>query len=113
SSACQRRTGSFQRLAFRQDRDALAGLCSDAMDPPVRADIEIVPFEGAEVVYLEVPPLDPLMRPSHVRSKGAYGGSFVRSGDGDRRLTAYEVTQLLSSRGQVDVRRHSLSGQRQ
>ena len=70
------------------------------MDPPVRADIEIVPFEGAEVVYLEVPPLDPLMRPSHVRSKGAYGGSFVRSGDGDRRLTAYEVTQLLSSRGQ-------------
>lgn len=30
----------------------------------------------------------------------ANGGSYIRSGDGDRRLTRYEVTQLLSNSGQ-------------
>jgi len=81
-------------------RDALANLCHDGMEPPVRSDVEIVPFEDAHVVYLEVPPLDPLLRPSHVKRQGAYQGSFIRGGDGDRRLTAYEVTQLLSNRTQ-------------
>lgn len=38
-------------------RDALAGLCSNDMEPPIRSDIEIVPFEGSSVVYLEVPAL--------------------------------------------------------
>ena len=81
-------------------RDALAGLCHDEMEPPIRGDVEIVQFEGAEVVYLEVPALDPLLKPSHIKRKGPYGGSYIRGGDGDRVLTAYEVTQLLSNRGQ-------------
>lgn len=81
-------------------RDALAGLCHDEMEPPVRSDIEIVPFEGAQVVYLDVPATDPLLRPCHIRRRGPYSGSFIRAGDGDRRLTAYEVTQQLSNRAQ-------------
>jgi ATP-dependent DNA helicase RecG len=86
-------------------RDALAGLCHEDMEPPIRADIEIVPFEDGRLVYLEVPALDPLRRPSHIRRRGPYGGSFIRSGDGDRHLTSYEVTQLLSNRTQpVDDR---------
>lgn len=54
-------------------RDALAGLCHEEMEPLIRGDIEIVPFEGTEVVYLEVPALDPLLKPSHVKRKGPYG----------------------------------------
>lgn len=81
-------------------RDALARVCHEDMEPPVRSDIEIVEFEQAQVVTLSVPPLDPLLRPSYVRRRGTYEGSFIRGGDGDRRLTAYEVTQLLSNRGQ-------------
>lgn len=81
-------------------RDALAVLCNDEMEPPIRSGIEIVPFEGAEVVYLDIPPVDPLLRPCHIRRKGAYSGSYIRGGDGDRLLTAYEVTQMLSNRAQ-------------
>lgn len=81
-------------------RDALAGLCHDEMEPPIRADIEIVPFEGAHVVHLDVPAIDPLLRPCHIRRRGPYTGSFIRAGDGDRRLTVYEVTQQLSNRAQ-------------
>lgn len=81
-------------------RDALARLCSDDMEPAIRAPVDIVEFEGAHLVVLEVPALDPLRKPSHVRRKGPFEGSFIRGGDGDRHLTAYEVTQLLSNHGQ-------------
>lgn len=81
-------------------RDALARACSDDMEPPIRSDVDIADFEGGSVVVLEVQPLDPLRRPSHIKRKGPYEGSFIRGGDGDRHLTAYEVTQLLSNHGQ-------------
>lgn len=82
--------------------DALAGACADAVEPPVRSEISIMEVDGAAVVALEVPPLDPLLRPCVVRTRGAYNGSFIRGGDGDRRLTSYEVSQLLSNQGQPD-----------
>ncbi|MDT0200375.1 ATP-binding protein [Nocardioides sp. AE5] len=83
-------------------RDSLAGLAADSMEPPVRADIEIEEFEGAFVVRMDVPELDPRDKPAHIRTRGAYAGSFIRGGDGDRRLTSYEVTQLLSNRSQPE-----------
>ena len=39
-------------------------------------------------------------KPCFVKSKGLEGGSFVRTHDGDRRLTSYEVHILVSGRGQ-------------
>lgn len=81
-------------------QDGLARACADDLEPPLRAEIEVVEFEDALVVVLEVPAFDPVERPCHLRTRGAYAGSFIRGGDGDRRLTHYEVTQMLSNRGQ-------------
>lgn len=81
-------------------RDALAGACADKMEPPLRIAIEIEEFESALVVRADVPELDPVAKPSFVSARGAYQGSFIRGGDGDRRLTHYEVTQLLANRTQ-------------
>lgn len=81
-------------------RDALADACANKIEPPCRAPIEIEEFEGARVVRLDVPELDPVEKPCFVSTRGAYGGSFIRGGDGDRRLSHYEVTQLLSNRSQ-------------
>ncbi len=81
-------------------RDALAGACSDLVDPPLRIQIDIEEFEGAFVVVAEVPELDPIDKPCYVKTRGHYQGSFIRSGDGDRLLSHYEVTQLLSNRAQ-------------
>ena len=77
-------------------QDALAGACADKLTPPCRAPIRLDEWEGATVVRLDVPALDPVEKPCYVTARGAYGGSFLRGGDGDRRLTHYEVTQLLS-----------------
>lgn len=81
-------------------QDALAGACADKVTPPCRASIQLDEWEGQTVVRLDVPELDPLEKPCYVTARGAYGGSYLRGGDGDRRLTHYEVTQLLSNRTQ-------------
>lgn len=88
------------RFDARAIRDALADACAHKVEPPCRAPIEVEEFDGAQVVRLDVPELDPVEKPCFVGTRGAYGGSFIRGGDGDRRLTHYEVTQLLSNRTQ-------------
>jgi ATP-dependent DNA helicase RecG len=67
-------------------REALARACADDIHPPVRSEIEILPFEGAYAVVAEVPEISPLSKPAYVRGRGEYQGSFVRGGDGDRKL---------------------------
>lgn len=81
-------------------RDALADACANKVEPPCRAPIEIEEVDGALVVRVDVPELDPVEKPCFVSTRGAYGGSFIRGGDGDRKLSHYEVTQLLSNRSQ-------------
>jgi ATP-dependent DNA helicase RecG len=91
-------------------RDALAAACSDDMQPPVRAEIEIVPHEGALVVVAEVGELDPRFKPCYVAARGEYNGSFTRGGDGDRRLTDFEIHLLHTNRGQPDDDRRPVPG---
>jgi ATP-dependent DNA helicase RecG len=81
-------------------REALARACADDIHPPVRSVIEIVPFEGAYVVVAHIPEIDPLSKPCYVKDRGEYQGSFIRGGDGDRKLTEYEVGLLRANRGQ-------------
>ena len=55
---------------------------------------------GERVVVAEIPELGPAQGPCFYIGAGMTKGSFVRVGDGDRRLSAYEVQIVLSSRGQ-------------
>jgi ATP-dependent DNA helicase RecG len=91
-------------------RDALADACANKIEPPCRAPIEIEEVEGTLVVRLDVPELDPVEKPCFVSTRGTYGGSFIRGGDGDRRLSHYEVTQLLSNRSQPTFDRERVAG---
>lgn len=81
-------------------RDGLASMCSDDLEPPVRADIEIEDFEGAQVVVATVPEMDRAAKPCFVKTRGMAAGSYTRGGDGDRLLTDYEIFLLHSNRGQ-------------
>lgn len=91
-------------------RDALADACAHKMEPPCRAPIEIDEVDGAPVLRLDVRELDPVEKPCFVSARGAYGGSFIRGGDGDRQLSHYEVTQLLSNRSQPNFDREPVAG---
>lgn len=77
----------------------LASLC-DQMEPPLRPQIEVHRVDGAAVVTAEVPELPIEQKPCYYRGAGLTNGAFIRVGDGDRRLTPYEVQVMLASRGQ-------------
>lgn len=78
----------------------LGQLCSMEIEPPVRAQITSHQVEGRWVVVAEIPAVDPVQRPAYFRSKGLPVGAYIRVGDGDRQMSAYEVHLLLSHRSQ-------------
>ncbi len=80
--------------------EALSQACSDKMEPPVRADVRIKEFEGSLVVVASVPETEPFQKPCYVKARGPYDGSFFRTGEGDRRLSRYEVDRLTEERQQ-------------
>lgn len=81
-------------------RDELAGVARSKLTPPLAPIIDTVPFEGAILLLAEVEALPPAQRPCYVTAKGLYNGAFVRVGDGDQRLTAYEIDRLRENPGQ-------------
>lgn len=91
---------SVQGFQPSRIRDALADACANKVEPPCRAPIQVEEFEGAVLLRLDISELDPVEKPCFVQSRGHYGGSFIRGGDGDRRLNHYEVSQLLTNRSQ-------------
>ena len=94
------RFGPAPGFDARKTRDDLASTCAQELSPPVRADIDIVSVGGADVVVADVPELDPRHKPCFVRVRGEYGGSYIRGGDGDRRLTENEIGLLHANQGQ-------------
>ena len=80
----------------------LASACADQLEPPIRPEIAIIDVDGHDVVAALVEELAPQQKPCFVKTRGIERGSFVRTFDGDRSLSTYEVHVLQSSRGQPD-----------
>ena len=78
----------------------LASMCADQMEPPLRPLIQLWEIDGKTLVTAEVPELPPHQKPCYYRGSGLHNGTFVRVGDGDRKLGPFEVQALLESRGQ-------------
>lgn len=72
----------------------------DQMTPVVRMEIEKIPFESGTIVVAKVPAMPAVEKPCFITKRGKYDGSFIRSGDGDRHLSAYEVDRLAEARTQ-------------
>lgn len=81
-------------------QDALANVCHEKMTPPVRPEIKIFMFEGAPVLAASINEMRPSEKPCYITRRRQYEGSFIRTGDGDRKLTPYEVERLLDEHRQ-------------
>ncbi len=81
-------------------RDELAGVARTKLTPALAPIIDTVSFEGAILLLAEIEPLPPVQRPCYVTTRGLYNGAYVRVGDGDQRLTPYEIDRLRENSGQ-------------
>lgn len=81
-------------------QDALANVCHEKMTPPVRPEIQVLMFEGAPVLVADIKEMRPSDKPCYITRRRQYDGSFIRTGDGDRKLTPYEVDRLLDEHKQ-------------
>jgi len=79
---------------------ALKYTCSVAVEPDIRAEIEVSQVDGTPVAAAFIPPLAATRRPCFIRSQGMERGSYVRTQYDDRHLSAFEIHALLSERGQ-------------
>ena len=61
------------------------------MEPHVRALFTTAEVDGKVVVAAEIPPQDVFKRPVFYKGKGRLGGSFIRVGDADERMTEFEI----------------------
>ncbi len=78
----------------------LASACADQLEPPIRLEIDIADVGGRPVVVALIDELPTARKPCFVKSRGIDRGSYLRTHDGDRALSTYEVHVLQSSRGQ-------------
>lgn len=83
-------------------QSALDVLLAETMEPPVRANIEVVQLDQKSVITVEIPELSFRDKPCFNKNKGLAQGSYVRSGDSDRRLSDFEIQMMLASRGTPD-----------
>ena len=84
----------------RRVSNALAQACSDRVEPRIYGRVDVEDFEGALVVVARIPELPPYLKPCYVKARSLYDGAFIRIGDGDHRLSRYEVDRLLEERHQ-------------
>jgi ATP-dependent DNA helicase RecG len=76
------------------------GSVADQMEPPLRPLLQVFEIDGASIVVAEVPELPAGAKPCYYQGAGLPNGAFIRVGDGDRKLTPYEVQALFEARGQ-------------
>ena len=85
----------------RSMQESLSQAC-EKLTPVVRPIIVTCPFEGANLVFAVVDEMLPREKPCYFTAAGPYNGSYIRTGDGDRRLTTYEVDRLLEEQRQPE-----------
>jgi len=75
-------------------------MARDDMTPPLSFPISVVELEGKSVVVAEIPAAESRQRPVYVTARGVTTGSYLRSGDGDRRLSQDEIGLLYAAKAQ-------------
>lgn len=83
----------------KKARDQVASRC-EHLTPVVRPEISIHNVDDGKVLAVWVPAMPASSKPCYVTTQNMYNGSYIRTGDGDRKLTAYEVDRLQENRGQ-------------
>lgn len=69
----------------------LASSARTEIEPAIQVDIRVLYLAGKPVVVGNVPELRAELKPCHVKREGVDRGSYIRVGDGDYRMSPYEI----------------------
>ena len=69
----------------------------ELVEPPVAASIMVLEFESRPVVVANIPEAHTRQKPCYVRKLGQMNGSFIRTGDGDHKMSLYEIDRFIEN----------------
>ena len=69
----------------------------ELVEPPLSADILVLSHENRPVVVLNVPEATARQKPCYIRKLGQVNGSYLRTGDGDHKMTLYEIDRFIEN----------------
>lgn len=74
----------------------VSALCSDSMEPAVRADMLPFEYNGKKLLAVKIEEIPQNKKPCFYKPKGMKSGSYTRIGDRDELMTDYEIYALQS-----------------
>jgi ATP-dependent DNA helicase RecG len=89
-------------------RDHLVDLSRTAVTPSLQIETEFAEVEGKRILVAVVPGLPADQQPAYVTTKGVTTGAYLRTGDGDRRMSEAEIALVYASRVQPTYDRHAV-----
>ena len=75
----------------------LAQAARELVEPPQAIDILVLQFGSVPVIVANVREAPVREKPCYVRKLGQMGGSFVRTGDGDHKMSLYEIDRFIEN----------------
>lgn len=91
-------------------RDRLIDLSRTAVTPPLHIETEFAELDGKRMLIAEVPALAADQKPAYVTTRGVTTGAYLRTGDGDCRMSEAEIALVYAARTQPTYDRESVSG---
>jgi ATP-dependent DNA helicase RecG len=81
----------------RKLQSQLAQAARDLISPAIFADIQVLDYERKPIVVANIPELDARQKPCYIKRYGRPEGSYLRTGDGDYKLTMYEIDRFMEN----------------
>lgn len=104
-----RERGGFHAVDI--DVKATQAHCAQAarelVEPPQAPDISVLQFEGKPVVVVNVYEASAAGKPCYVKKLGRIHGSYIRTGDGDHKMSSYEIDRFIEN--QLRVARNDMA----
>ncbi len=69
----------------------------ELVEPPQAIEILVLKFEGKPIVVANVPEAPVKEKPCFVKKLGQVNGSYIRTGDGDHKMSLYEIDRFIEN----------------
>ena len=86
-----------QGMDVKTVQNGCAQAAREQVEPPVAADIKVMTFEGSPVVVANIPEAPVRKKPCYVKKLGQMKGSYIRTGDGDHKMSVYEIDRFVEN----------------